>query len=82
MTRADRPGGPLTLAYCWAHVRRKFRDVSNSTKSAEAGRVLELIGRLYKVEKKLKGQPALVRQSIRTAQSRSIVDELFNILSC
>ena len=27
LTRPDRAGGPVTLAYCWAHLRRKFYDI-------------------------------------------------------
>jgi hypothetical protein len=22
-----RPGGPVTLAYCWSHLRRKFHEI-------------------------------------------------------
>ncbi|WP_170166971.1 IS66 family transposase [Paracoccus methylarcula] len=80
LTRADYPGGPLTLAYCWAHARRKFWDISQSTKSVEARKVLEMIGKLYVIEKELKGQPALVRQTVRATRSAPIIDELFRYL--
>ncbi len=80
LTRADRPGGPLTLAYCWAHVRRKFRDVSNSTKSDAARKIQKMIGLLYRIERRLKSQPAVVRQSVRAAESAPIIDELFRYL--
>lgn len=80
LTRSDRPGGALTLAYCWAHVRRGFRDISNSTKSDAARKIQKMIGQLYGIEKRLKGQPTLVRQSVRAAESAPIVDELFQYL--
>lgn len=80
LTCADRVGGPLELAYCWAHVRRRFWDVWNSTKSEAAGKAEKLIGRLYGIEARIKGQPAMIRQSIRAAESAPIVDELFEYL--
>lgn len=80
LTRVDYPGGPLTLAYCWTHVRRKFKDVSNSTKSPEARNLLEMIGQLSGIEGELRGKPALVRQAVRVARSTPVVDAFFHRL--
>jgi len=43
----DHKGAPVTLAYCWAHVRRKFLDVHKATKSAEANEIVALINKLW-----------------------------------
>ena len=46
-------GGDVIEVACWAHARRKFFD-AQSTGGVEARRVLELIGRLYAVERRAK----------------------------
>jgi transposase len=82
LARHDRSGGPLTLAFCWAHARRKFEKVVKSDDSDEAREVLKRIAALYGIEKELKSlhATALVRQTIRNAQSKPIVDALFAYL--
>lgn len=79
LMREERADGPLTLAFCWAHARRKFEYVEKSTGSAEAREVLNRIGALYAIEKELQGgqASASVRQAVREARSRPIVDTLF-----
>ena len=69
LMRADRDGGPLTLAYCWAHVRRKFLDVHKATKSVKAHEIVELINEMYEIEARLKGQPAEIRLAVRQAET-------------
>ena len=44
---AEREGGPLTEAACWAHARRKTHDVFISTQTATAEEALKRIGELY-----------------------------------
>jgi transposase len=46
-------GGDVIEVACWAHARRKFYD-AQSSHPAEAKRILELIGRLYAVERRAK----------------------------
>jgi len=46
-------GGDVIEVACWAHARRKFFDAQASY-GPEARRVLELIGRLYAVERRAK----------------------------
>jgi len=60
-----RPG--VTSANCWAHARRKFEAALASEPKA-AGRALDLIGQLYKIEqqirkKALQGEPKLAWRS-------------------
>jgi transposase len=81
LTRKDRAGGPLSLAFCWTHARRKFEPIEKSG-SIEAREVLRRIGELYGIEKVLLSQnaSAAVRQAVREVQSKPIVDDLFGYL--
>jgi transposase len=72
----DSPGA-ITLAGCWAHVRRKFHDALEQTPRT-AGWVLRQIQHLYQVEaplRKLRAGPRL-RLAVRAHQSRPIVERL------
>ncbi len=80
LTSDSRDGGPITLAYCWAHVRRKFLDVHKATKSDKAHQVFTLINDIYAIEHDLKGQPADVRRAIRQAESALLVAQLHLLL--
>ena len=66
--------GPLELAGCWAHVRRKFFD-SLSRDPPIAKWFLLQIGHLYAIERRLRasGASAKLRLIARTAQSAPIV---------
>src|SRR3954462_8264155 len=46
---ADRPPDQIKLAFCWAHCRRAFYEIHQSTGSPLAEEVLRRIGELYKV---------------------------------
>jgi transposase len=68
--------GAVTLAYCWAHGRRDFLDLHQSSGSPIAGEVLRRIADLYRIEDTIRGQPAEVRQAVRQEQSRPVVAAL------
>lgn len=80
LTALDRIGGPINLTYCWAHVRRKFFDAWSATKSEEALKVVHTIDRLFEIERALKVQPPVVRQTERARLSEPIVAALFQEL--
>lgn len=61
-------------AACWAHLRRDFHDVWETTKSEIAREALDRIGRLYDVERQIAGQPSELRQAARQQHSRPKVD--------
>lgn len=74
----------VTLAGCWAHVRRKFYESLESAPRT-AGWILRQIQHLYAIESRLRGSRrggtgAKLRQAIRAAQSRLIVERLQKIL--
>lgn len=64
----------ISLAFCWAHVRRKFYELADN--SPVAVEVLQRIAALYKIEDEVRGAPAGQRQKIRYERSRVIVDDL------
>ncbi len=72
----NRADASVTLAFCWAHMRRYFYDFYVSTKSPLAAEVLDQVRQLYAIEAEIRGHPAEHRQQVRQAQSRPIVEAL------
>ena len=72
----DRPDSSVTLAFCWAHMRRAFYEFHVSTKSPLAAWMLAKIGELYAIEAEIRGHPAEHRRRVRQERSRPIVDAL------
>ena len=70
----NRTDASVSLAVCWAHMRRKFYDFHTATKSPLAAEVLKRIRTLYEIEAEIRGHPAEHR---RQARSRPIVDALY-----
>ena len=64
----------IRLAFCWAHVRRKFYELADS--SPVATEVLRRIALLYAIECEVRGLSAEQRRSARDKRSRVIVDDL------
>ena len=76
----DRADGSVTLAFCWAHLRRPFYDFYVSTQSPLAAEVLKHIRELYAIETEIRGLPAEHRRRVRDERSRPIVDALHSWL--
>ena len=68
--------GDIDLAACWAHTRRKYYDVHQTTGSPIAQEVLRRPTALYEIEAEIRGSPAAIRQVARAARSRPIVEDL------
>ncbi len=68
----------IRLAFCWAHVRRKFYELAET--SPVATDVLRRIASLYAIEDEVRGLPAEQRQAGRAERSRVIVDDLHQYL--
>jgi transposase len=79
---ARRHPHPLTLAGCWAHVRRKFYEGRNES-PLWAGWVLRQIQHLYRVEAVLRQNRAgpRLREALRSSESRMIVERLGRVLA-
>lgn len=74
---ARRPDKDIKLAYCWAHVRRKFNDALEGAPRTAAW-LIKQIQLLYRIESRLredKAGPAL-RQAVRASQSKPIVERI------
>ncbi len=71
-----RDGGPVTLAYCWSHVRRRFYEIAQGGNAPIAEQALERLAVLYRIESTIRGHAPEQRQAIRHGQSRPIVDDL------
>ena len=69
----------IRLAFCWAHVRRNFYELADS--SPVATEVLRRIALLYRVEEDFRGSTAEQRRAARLQHSRPIVEELHQYLS-
>jgi transposase len=74
----EREGSDLTLAHCWAHVRRKF--VEAEPFYPEAGEILECIGQLYAIDAEAKRASPEERlatlAALRAKRSKPVVNEI------
>jgi hypothetical protein len=71
-----RPGGPVTLAYCWSHLRRQFYEVYVGGNAPIATEALARIKRLYDIEAEIRGLPPAVRRAIRQQRSKPVIEAL------
>ena len=76
-TIADKaPGEAITLAFCWAHLRRRFFDIAKGGDAPIASEALERIAALYVIEKTIRGCSAEERRAVRQERSRPLVAAL------
>ena len=66
----------MTLAYCWAHVRRRFYEIAQGGNAPIAEHALARIAALYRIEGTIRGLEPAPRRSVRHDQSRPIIDDL------
>ncbi|TIR01966.1 MAG: IS66 family transposase, partial [Mesorhizobium sp.] len=71
---ADKSG--VTLAFCWAHVRRRFYELAAAGPAPIASEALRRIAELYKIEDDIRGRSANERRAMRQDKSRAIVADL------
>jgi transposase len=64
----------LRLVQCWAHVRRKFVECESAFPE-QASQILDLIGKLYEIEKRALDEPE-ERRRLRQAESRAVLAEI------
>ncbi|WP_159996514.1 transposase [Roseomonas sp. 18066] len=70
-------GGDVTLAFCWAHVRRGFFDLAKGGAAPIASEALQRIAALYAIEAEIRGRPAKERLTVRASRSAALVHDLF-----
>ena len=68
--------GDVRLAFCWAHVRRRFYELAAAGPAPIASEALERIAGLYAVEGDIRGRSAEERREARQQRSQPIIDEL------
>ena len=78
MADPRRDGGAATLAFCWAHLRRRFYDIAKGGAAPLAEEALARIAALYAIEAKIRGQSAAVRRAARQTEAAPLVAELKN----
>jgi len=65
--------GAITLALCWAHMRRKFYEIAAAGPAPIAEEALRRIAALYKIEADIRGSTPDIRAAARQERSQPIV---------
>jgi len=73
LTREGRSGGPIVLANCWAHARRRLKEIFDASGSPIAGEGLKQIAELYRIESDIRGMPPEERLAMRQQMSAPLV---------
>jgi transposase len=76
VVQRGRAGNAVTLAFCWAHLRRRFYEIAKGGSAPIAEEALRRIATLYRVEAQIRGNTAEERQAARQAKSKALVAEL------
>ena len=67
------PDEAITLAFCWAHLRRRFFDIAQGGPAPIASEALERIAALHAIEKTIRGYSADERRAMRQERSKPLV---------
>lgn len=63
----------LTLAFCWAHLRRRFYEIAQGGPAPIAQAALARIAALYAIEARLRGKSAAERRLVRQAEAQPLL---------
>jgi hypothetical protein len=74
--RALAETGHVHLAFCWAHVRRRFYEIAAAGTAPIATEALARIAELYAIEAEIRGRSADERRTVRSQRAKPIVDDL------
>jgi transposase len=74
--RALAKSNAVTLAFCWAHARRRFYELAAAGAAPIASEALERIAGLYRVETGVRGKAPDERRAARQQRSRPILEAL------
>lgn len=75
LTKGSRADGPLTLAFCWAHARRKLKEIYDRDGSKVAAEGLRRIREFYKIEAEIRGTSPGQRLTARKARTKPLMDD-------
>jgi transposase len=70
---ANRKGGPIIEAACWAHARRKFFDLARLNKAPIAAEAVTRIDALFAIERDINGLTPQQRVAVRDERSRPLI---------
>jgi transposase len=73
---ANRKGGLIIEAACWAHARRKFFDLARLSKAPIAAEAVKRIDVLFAIEREINGLMPQERLRLRQERSRPLIIEL------
>ena len=74
LKRPSRTGGaPITVAHCWAHARRKLKEIVDRDGSEVAAEGLRRIAELYRIEAEIRGMGPGQLQSTRQVRRAPLV---------
>ena len=76
LARLTRAGGPITLAFCWSHLRRRFYELYIGGNQPIATEALARIKQLYDIEAEIRGLPLEVRRAMRQEKAKPLVEAL------
>ena len=68
--------GDVQLAFCWAHVRRRFYELAVGGNAPIASEMLARIAKLYAVESDIRGKAADERRDSRRQKSLPLLNDL------
>jgi hypothetical protein len=68
--------GEVRLAFCWAHVRRHFYELTQGGMAPIASEALTRIAALYRIEDEIRGRSAEERRAARQDRTRPLVEAL------
>jgi transposase len=77
---ANRKGGPIVEAACWAHGRRKFFELARLNKAPIAAEAVNRIDVLFATEREINGLAPERRVDVRQERSRPRLGELHTFL--
>jgi len=69
-------GGEVALAFCWAHVRRKFWDIKVAGNAPIAEEAVDRINELFMLERQIRSRSPADRQFERLMYAKPIVEAL------
>jgi transposase len=73
--RLLKPGHNISLAYCWAHARRKLVEITRTSPAPIAEDGVKRIGKLYHIEADIRSFDPAARLAVRQERSAPIISD-------
>jgi transposase len=76
VTRSGPGVGRIKLAFCLAHVRRKYVDAYRKSPAPVTARIIAAIGEVYAIEASIRGLAAEQRQRVRSEEAAPVMTRI------